>query len=62
MNLILGLIIGVGSMAGGFMAQGGHIEILWQPWEFVIIGGIAFGVFIMSNPFSIIMDAFNFVS
>ncbi len=59
MNLALGLILGVGSLAGGFIAQGGHISILWQPWEFVIIGGIALGVFVMGNPFSTIADTFR---
>jgi chemotaxis protein MotA len=33
--------------------------ILWQPWEFVIIGGIALGVFVMGNPFSTIADTFR---
>ncbi len=57
MNLVIGLILGLGSLAGGYMAQGGKLYVLWQPWEFVIIGGIAFGVFMMGNPFSTIMDA-----
>ena len=56
MNIGLGLILGVVSLAGGFIAQGGHIDVLWQPWEFVIIGGIAVGVFVMGNPFSTIAD------
>lgn len=56
MNLILGLVLGVGSLVGGFLAEGGHINVLWQPYEFLIIGGIAIGVFVMGNPFSTIMD------
>lgn len=54
---MLGLILGVGSLAGGFVAQGGHLDILWQPWEFVIIGGIALGVFVMGNSFPTITDS-----
>ncbi len=56
MNLILGLVLGVGSLMGGFVAEGGHLPVLWQPFEFLIIGGIAVGVFVMGNPFSTVKD------
>jgi chemotaxis protein MotA len=56
LNLILGLVLGVGSLMGGFVAEGGHLPVLWQPFEFLIIGGIAVGVFVMGNPFSTIKD------
>jgi chemotaxis protein MotA len=55
-NLLLGLLLGVGALGGGFVAEGGHIGVLWQPYEFLIIGGIAIGVFVMGNPFSTITD------
>ena len=50
MAVILGLIIGIGSMLGGFVAMGGKVSVIWQPWEFVIIFGIATGIFIIANP------------
>jgi chemotaxis protein MotA len=56
-NLALGLILGVGALVGGLMAEGGNVGVLWQPFEFLIIGGIAIGVFVMGNPFSTITDA-----
>ena len=56
MNLALGLLLGAGALVGGFLAEGGHINVLWQPFEFLIIGGIAIGVFVMGNPFSTISD------
>ena len=56
MNLIIGLVMGIGALMGGFTAEGGHISVLWQPFEFLIIGGIAAGVFVMGNPFSTIKD------
>ncbi len=59
MNLIIGLLIGVGSLIGGFLAEGGRFGVLMQPFEFLIIGGIALGVFIMGNPFSVITDTFK---
>ena len=30
--------------------------MIWQPWEFVIIGGSALGIFIMANPLSTVFD------
>jgi chemotaxis protein MotA len=56
LNLIIGLLLGAGSLVGGFLAEGGRMGVLWQPFEFLIIGGIALGVFIMGNPFSMIKD------
>jgi chemotaxis protein MotA len=43
-------------MLGGFMAMGGHVEVLWQPWEFVIILGTSLGTFIVANPMKVIKD------
>ncbi|RCL02545.1 MAG: chemotaxis protein MotA [Candidatus Tokpelaia sp. JSC188] len=56
MGIIIGLIIALTCMLGGFAAIGGKISVLIQPWEFVIILGSAFGIFITSNPFSLIKD------
>ncbi len=56
MNFIIGLIIAVGSILGGYGALGGHMEVLMQPFEFLIIGGAALGIFIVANPFSTIKD------
>ncbi|MEW5422241.1 flagellar motor stator protein MotA [Amorphus sp. 3PC139-8] len=56
MGVLIGLVVGIASMAGGFMAMGGHIEVIWQPFEYVIIGGIALGTFIIANPMSVIKD------
>ncbi|RAI00935.1 flagellar motor stator protein MotA [Acuticoccus sediminis] len=54
MAVILGLVIGIGSMLGGFMAMGGHIDVLWQPFEVLIIFGLAAGIFIIANPSAMI--------
>ncbi|WP_295895858.1 flagellar motor stator protein MotA [uncultured Bartonella sp.] len=56
MGVILGLAIALGCILGSFMAMGGHVSVLMQPWEFVIILGAAFGTFIIANPFSTIKD------
>ena len=36
--------------------MGGRVSVIWQPWEFVIIGGASLGTFIVSNPMSTIKD------
>ena len=56
MSFAIGLIVALGCMLGGFAAMGGHLQVLVQPWEFVIIGGAALGIFIMANPIYIIKD------
>lgn len=56
MTIILGLVITLAAMLGGFMAMGGHIEVIWQPWEYVIICGAALGTFVVANPMKTIKD------
>ena len=41
MTFIIGMVIVFGCLLGGFAAMGGHIGVLWQPWEYVIILGSA---------------------
>jgi len=55
-SFLIGIIIAVGCMLGGFAAMGGHIQVIWQPWEFVIIGGAALGTFIIANKMKTIKD------
>ncbi len=49
MLLIVGYIVVLGCVFGGFLMSGGHLAALWQPNELVIIGGAALGAFIASN-------------
>ena len=56
MNFIIGVVVSFGSILGGFAALGGHLAVIWQPWEFVIIFGAALGTFIVANPFYTIAD------
>ncbi|MDX2202235.1 MAG: flagellar motor stator protein MotA [Hyphomicrobiaceae bacterium] len=57
MTIAIGLVVTVACMMGGFMAMGGHPEVMWQPWEYVIICGAALGTFIVGNPMKTIKDA-----
>ena len=56
MNFAIGLLIAVGCILGGYAALGGHLEVLMQPYEFVIIAGSSLGIFIVANPMTTIKD------
>jgi chemotaxis protein MotA len=49
MRLIIGIVTVFATVLGGYMAMGGHLEVLWQPYEGVIILGAAAGAFIIGN-------------
>ncbi|UZE96985.1 flagellar motor stator protein MotA [Alkalimarinus alittae] len=49
MALIIGFIIVLASVLGGYVLSHGEIAALWQPFEILIIGGAAFGAFVVSN-------------
>ena len=55
-TIIVGIIVTLACMLGGFVAMGGHVEVIWQPWEYVIICGSALGTFIVANPLKTIKD------
>lgn len=57
MTILIGLVVTIGCMLGGFAAMGGHVGVIWQPWEYVIILGASFGTFIVANPMSTIKDS-----
>jgi len=56
LNFAIGLVITIGCILGGYAALGGHLEVLVQPFEFVIIGGSSLGIFIVANQFATIKD------
>lgn len=49
MRLLIGVVIIVVSVIGGYLAQGGHLEVLIQPFEALIILGAAMGAFVIGN-------------
>ncbi|WP_117190966.1 flagellar motor stator protein MotA [Rhizobium terrae] len=57
MNIVIGFVITVGCILGGFMAMGGHVDVLVQPFELMIIGGAGLGGFIMANPMKVVKDS-----
>ena len=55
---VIGSIVVVGCVFGGFVLEGGHILALWHPTEILIIVGAALGAFMTSNPPKISKAAF----
>jgi chemotaxis protein MotA len=49
MFLIIGSVVVLASVIGGYIANGGHLEVLFQPFEVLIIVGAAIGAFVTSN-------------
>ncbi len=49
MFLGIGFLVVIGCVLGGYVAAGGHMAVLFQPFEVVIIVGAAIGAFIVSN-------------
>lgn len=54
MNLIVGILLVLGCVIGGFVIGKGNPLALIQPNELLIIGGAAFGAFVISNPGKVI--------
>lgn len=54
MLFIIGIVVVTACVIGGYMGTGGHLEVLWQPLEFVIIFGAGIGATIIANPKSVL--------
>ncbi|MDB6022590.1 MAG: Flagellar motor component [Pedosphaera sp.] len=56
MIVIIGALIVMGSVIGGFVMAGGHPMALMHLSEFVIIGGAAFGAMVLMSPKKVLID------
>jgi chemotaxis protein MotA len=50
MTAILGILIVLGAIAGGYLMEHGKVAVLLQPAELIIILGAAIGTVIIANP------------
>ena len=55
MFVIIGTIIVLGAVFGGFVLEGGPMKLIIQPVEFMIIGGAALGAMVISAPKSLLL-------
>lgn len=61
MLVILGYLIVLLSVFGGFALAGGHLFALFQPIELLMIGGAALGSFLVSNSLKIVKQTIKSV-
>jgi chemotaxis protein MotA len=54
MFAIIGMVVVIGAVIGGYLMEHGNLMVLVQPAELVIIGGAALGTLLVANPLSII--------
>lgn len=54
MFAILGILLVFGAVIGGFLMEKGHIEVLIQPAELLIIAGAGIGTLLVANPMHIL--------
>lgn len=57
MFFIIGFLVVFGSVIGGYLGGGGHLSVLWMPFEFIIIFGAGIGAFLIANPKSVLSGA-----
>jgi len=50
MFAIIGILVVFGAVLGGFLMEHGHVRVLLQPAELLIIGGAAAGTVLIANP------------
>ena len=54
MFAIIGIVLVLGAVIGGFLMEKGHMAVLVQPAELLIIAGAATGTLLVANPMHII--------
>lgn len=55
MFVILGMLVVIAAILGGYFLEGGNFKVLLQPAELVIIGGAALGTLLIANPLPILI-------
>jgi len=54
MFAIIGIVVVFGAVLGGYLIEHGHVKVLLQPAELLIIGGAATGTILIANPLHIL--------
>ena len=54
MFAIIGIVVVFAAVIGGFLMEKGHIMVLVQPAELLILGGAAIGTLLVANPIHIL--------
>ena len=54
MFVIIGFVVVIGAIVGGYLMEHGNLRVLLQPAELIIIGGAAAGTILVANPLHIL--------
>ena len=55
MFAIVGIVIVLGAVVGGYLMEHGNLGVLFQPAELVIIGGASIGALVISSPKKVLL-------
>jgi len=56
---ILGILIVLGAVFGGYLMMGGSALAIWQPTEMLVICGAAVGALVLGNPKHVLAELFS---
>jgi chemotaxis protein MotA len=56
MQQLIGILIVLGSVFGGFALMGGTFHQIWHPVELVVIGGAGLGALVLGNPTHVLKE------
>jgi chemotaxis protein MotA len=56
MQQLVGILIVLGSVFGGFALMGGTFHQIWHPLELVVIGGAGLGALVLGNPTHVLKE------
>ncbi len=56
---IIGIVVVIGAVIGGYLMEKGNLMVLVQPAELVIIGGAALGTLLIANPLPVVIQIFK---
>lgn len=59
MLILIGSLVVLGCVLGGYVLSHGHLLALWQPYELIIIFGGSIGAFLTANSAKVIKDALH---
>jgi chemotaxis protein MotA len=54
MFVVIGIVVVIGAIVGGYLMEHGNLKVLIQPAELLIIGGAAIGTVLVANPLYIL--------
>src|SRR5690348_6421126 len=59
MLALVGILVVIGAVFGGYLVEKGNPWVLLQPAELLIVGGAAFGIVLVANPPAVIRKMFS---